>query len=57
MVVQHNDSINNIHYKLGLNIYIGSYTIVIAGSIDVVEYFEKNIMNNETIISCINMFK
>ncbi len=29
MVVLHNDNINNIDYKLGLNIYIGSYTIVL----------------------------
>ncbi len=28
MVVLHDDNINNIHYKLWLNIYIGSYIIV-----------------------------
>ncbi len=29
MVVLNNDNINNMHYKLGLNIYIGSYSIVL----------------------------
>ncbi len=29
MVFLHNDNINNIHYKLGLNIYIDSYIIVV----------------------------
>ncbi len=28
-VVLHTDNINNIHYKLGLIMYIGSYTIVL----------------------------
>ncbi len=30
LVVLHNENINNIHYKLGLNIYIGSYIIVLV---------------------------
>ncbi len=58
MVVLHDDNINNIHYKLGLNIYIGSYIIalLISGtkkhyssvkSIHVVEYFGKYIMNDD----------
>ncbi len=40
MVVLHNDNINNIHYKLGLNIDI---LFNHQESIHVVEYFEKHI--------------
>ncbi len=51
MVVLHNDKINNIHYKLGLNIYIYIllFTHLTVESIHVVEYFEKNILNDDTV--------
>ncbi len=52
MIVVHNDNINNIHYKSGLNIYIGNYTIWCYTSVDsihVIEYFGQNIMDDDTI--------
>ncbi len=36
------DNINKIHYKLGLNIYIGSYTIVLhISEVNTYKYFEN----------------
>ncbi len=50
MIVLYSDSINNIHYKLGLNIYIGIYNICYSSleAINVVEYFYKHIINHDS---------
>ncbi len=49
-LLSYNDNIDNIHYKLGLNIYIGRYIIVLLtiGVNPCVKYCQKSIINDDT---------